>query len=115
MERLPLGVDQAIPAGLILNELVSNALKHAFPGGRAGSVVIEGSRVKGRIHLTVKDDGIGVRAGVTDSLGMQIIQILTRQLKGTFEVACGNPATFKISFPEANNGQQIVQSAGSGR
>jgi two-component sensor histidine kinase len=115
VEPLPLGVDQAIPAGLILNELVSNALKHAFPGGRAGSVVIEGSRVKGRIHLTVKDDGIGVRAGVTDSLGMQIIQILTRQLKGTFEVACGNPATFKISFPEANNGQQIVQSAGSGR
>jgi two-component sensor histidine kinase len=119
LEPLPLGVDQAIPAGLILNELVSNALKHAFPDGRSGSVVIEGSRGKGRIHLAVKDDGIGVRPGVElvrpNSLGMQIVKILTRQLKGTFEVACGRPATFKISFPEAESGQQTVQSAGSGR
>jgi len=45
---------------------------------------------------------------------MQIVKILTRQLKGTFEVAGGRPATFKISFPEAQNGQKIVQSAGSG-
>ncbi|HEY1963871.1 MAG TPA: ATP-binding protein, partial [Acidobacteriaceae bacterium] len=104
---------------LILNELVSNALKHAFPNGRAGLVVIEGGRDRGKIHLTVRDDGIGVAQGVEkahpNSLGMQIIQILVRQLKGTFEVACGRPATFRISFPEANSGQQIVQSAGGGR
>jgi len=119
VEALPLGVDQAIPAGLILNELVSNALKHAFPDGRSGSVVIEGGRRQGRIHLAVEDDGVGVRPGVElvrpKSLGMQIINILTRQLKGTFEMACGRPATFKISFPEAESGQQTVQSAGSGR
>jgi two-component sensor histidine kinase/CheY-like chemotaxis protein len=119
MDPLPLGVDQAIPAGLILNELVSNALKHAFPDGRSGSVVIEGSRDQGRIHLAVQDDGIGVPPDVElarpDSLGMHIIHILTRQLKGTFDVACGRPATFKISFPEADSGQQIVQSAGGGR
>jgi two-component sensor histidine kinase len=119
LESLPLGVDQAIPVGLILNELVSNALKHAFPNGRAGSVVIEGGRGNGRIHLAVKDDGIGVHSSVEferpDSLGMQIIQILTRQLKGAFEVACGRPATFKISFPEADNGQQTMQSTGGGR
>lgn len=119
VEPLTLGVDQAIPAGLILNELVSNALKHAFPDGRTGSVVIEGSRREGRIHLAVVDDGVGVPPGVDmvrpNSLGMQIIKILTRQLKGTFKVACGRPATFKISFPEAENGQQTMQSAGCGR
>jgi two-component sensor histidine kinase len=119
MEPLLLGVDQAIPSGLILNELVSNALKHAFPDGRRGSVVIEGGRTEGKIHLAVQDDGIGTPPGVElvrpKSLGMQIIKILTRQLKGTFEVACGRPATFKISFPEAKSGQQAVQSAGSGR
>jgi two-component sensor histidine kinase len=119
VEPLPLGVDQAIPAGLILNELVSNALKHAFPDGRSGSVVIEGSRSEGRVHLAVQDDGIGVESGVElvrpNSLGMQIIKILTRQLKGTFEVAYGRPAKFKISFPEAKNGQQTVQSVGGGR
>ena len=119
LEPLRLGVDQAIPLGLILNELVSNALKHAFPDGRCGELVIEGGRDGRIIYLTVRDDGIGVPPGVErvrpNSLGMQIIQILTRQLKGTFEVACSEPATFRISFPEADSGQQIVQSAGSGR
>lgn len=119
VEPLLLGVDQAIPAGLILNELISNALKHAFPHGRSGSVTIEGSREKGRIQVRVRDDGAGVPAGVDlvrpHSLGMQIIQILTRQLKGTFEVSCGRPAIFQISFPEGERGEQNLQSAGSGR
>ena len=118
VEPFSLGVDQAIPVGLILNELISNALKHAFPDGRSGSVLIEGGREQGRIRLAVEDDGIGAPPGLEvarpDSLGLQIIQILTRQLKGKFEVACGRPAKFKISFPEANNGKQTVQSAGSG-
>lgn len=119
VDPLPLGVDQAIPAGLILNELISNAIKHAFPDNRSGSVLIEGSRGGGRIDLAVEDDGIGVPPGVESaragSLGMQIIQILAKQLKGTFAVNCGTPARFKISFPEAESGQQVVQSAGSGR
>ncbi|HVO97021.1 MAG TPA: histidine kinase dimerization/phosphoacceptor domain -containing protein [Bryobacteraceae bacterium] len=110
VEPLLLGVDQAIPAGIILNELISNALKHAFPNGQTGSVTLEGNREKGRIQLSVRDDGIGVSPGVDlvrpHSLGMQIIQILTRQLKGTFEVSCGRPATFKISFPEGECGEQ---------
>jgi len=119
VEPLVLGVDQAIPAGLILNELISNALKHAFPSGRAGSVTVEGGRAGGRVHLSVRDDGVGVPPGVDlvkpHSLGMQIIKILTRQLKGTFRVVCGNPATFEISFPEGECGEAKLQSAGSGR
>ena len=109
VEPMPLGVGQAIPVGLILNELISNALKHAFPNRRTGSVTIEGWRREGRVQLTVRDDGIGVRSEVElahpKSLGMQIIQILTRQLKGTFEVSCGRPATFKISFAEGGHGE----------
>lgn len=119
MQPLLLGVDQAIPAGLILNELVSNALKHAFPDGRSGSIVIQGSRSDGRIQLAVRDDGVGVGPGIEmarpNSLGMHIIQILTRQLKGTFILASGRPAGFEISFPEVEHGQQIAQSAGRGR
>jgi two-component sensor histidine kinase len=118
MSPLELGLDQAIPVGLILGELVSNALKHAFPDGRSGAITIGGAPSNGRIELTVTDDGIGIPEGDDferrKSLGMQIVKILTRQLKGTFEVTGGRPATFKISFPEAQNGQQIVQSAGSG-
>jgi two-component sensor histidine kinase len=119
MQPLELGLDQAIPVGLILGELVANALKHAFLDGRPGSISMVGERSDGRITLTVTDDGIGIPEGDEferrKSLGMQIVKILTRQLKGTFEVASGRPATFKISFPEAESGQQIVQSAGSGR
>jgi two-component sensor histidine kinase len=119
MQPLQLGLDQAIPVGLILGELVANALKHAFPDGRSGAITIGGARSNGRIELTVTDDGIGIPGGDDferrKSLGMQIIKTLTRQLKGIFEVASGRPATFKISFPKAESGQQIVQSAGSGR
>lgn len=116
---LELGLDQAVPAGLIFGELISNVLKHAFPEGRAGSLLIAGARDGHEISLTVSDDGVGVAEGIDfakpKSLGMQIVKILTRQLKGTFEVTRRKPATFKISFPEAENGEQIVQSAGGGR
>ncbi len=119
MQPLELGLDQAIPAGLILSELISNVLKHGFPKGRTGSIVIGGARRGAQIELSVTDDGVGVPEGVEfskpKSLGMQIIKILTRQLKGTFELVIHQPATFKISFPEASSGTEIVQSAGGGR
>jgi two-component sensor histidine kinase len=118
VKPMMLGVDQAIPAGLILNELLSNALKHAFPRGRRGSVAIEVKRRHGLIELSVQDDGIGVPPDVElarpNSLGMQIIKILTRQLKGSFQLVCGHPATFRITFPEADIGTK-VQSVVSGR
>jgi len=119
MEFLNLPLDQAVPAGLILGELISNALKYGFPEGHTGSILIEGARRRGQIELSVSDDGIGISGGVDfskpKSLGMQIVKILARQLKGSFEVTSRKPATFKISFPEAVSGEQIVQSAGSGR
>lgn len=107
MEKLPLGVDRAIPASLILNELISNALKHGFPDGRAGSITIRGHRHNGNFELAVDDDGIGVGEGVDlskpKSLGLEIVKILTRQLKGTFELERRNGSTlgttFRILFP----------------
>jgi two-component sensor histidine kinase len=104
MEALPLGVDRAIPAGLILNELISNALKHAFVGGRPGSIWIEGARREGRIELTVRDDGCGLHEKLErqdrKSLGLQIVTILTRQLKGKLDVESNPGAAFRICFPE---------------
>jgi two-component sensor histidine kinase/CheY-like chemotaxis protein len=103
MEPLVLGVDQAIPAGLILNELISNGLKHAFPGGRCGEIAVEGGLVDGRAVLTVRDDGSGLpeefdlKKGT--SLGLRIVQILTRQLKGTFEVDRAGMTRFRVCFP----------------
>ncbi len=103
MEPLVLGIDQAIPAGLILNELVSNALKHAFPRGLRGSIVVEGNSASGRVRLAIRDDGVGIPEGFhpeqSRSLGLRIVQILARQLKGTFDFERGGGSTFLVSFP----------------
>jgi two-component sensor histidine kinase len=98
-----LSVDKAIPAGLILNELISNALKHAFPNGRRGSILVEGRVHDGRIELAVQDDGEGVLKTSDPvgrkSLGLKIVGILCRQLKGTFVKPDSEEAIFRISFP----------------
>jgi len=105
MEPLPLSVGQAIPVGLILNELVSNALKHAFPEARQGAIVVEGRADRDEVHLSVRDDGIGLPANLDiekteGSLGLRIVSILVRQLKGSLHVARSNGSVFRIRFPQ---------------
>jgi two-component sensor histidine kinase len=101
---LVLGVDQAIPMGLILNELISNALKHAFPQGRRGLIRIEAKSHHGTVELAVIDDGVGVPedlgARKSKSLGLQIVEILARQLRGTRELKREAGTIFRLSFPE---------------
>ncbi|MBP7736111.1 MAG: PAS domain S-box protein [Spirochaetes bacterium] len=96
-----LGIDQAIPCGIILNELITNSFKHAFPKGRRGtlsiSFVAEGD---GRHRLVVQDDGPGIPddliSSAEKSLGMQIVTALTRQLNGT--IAAGNAGGARIEI-----------------
>jgi two-component sensor histidine kinase len=101
---LVLGVDQAIPIGLILNELISNALKHAYPGGRSGHIRIEARSHDSRVELAVIDDGVGVpedlAASKSKSLGLQIVEILVRQFRGTWELKREGGTVFRLSFPE---------------
>jgi two-component sensor histidine kinase len=103
---LELGVDKAIPAGLILNELISNALKHAFPKGRGGSLSIKGKLENGMVELSVQDDGVGMSSSAAQpqrkSLGMTIIKVLCRQLKATFEPPqdSGAGCVYRLSFPQ---------------
>jgi two-component sensor histidine kinase/CheY-like chemotaxis protein len=109
-ECLLLGVDQAIPAGLILNELISNAFKYAFPAGRRGSIVVEGGRMGDSVRLVIRDDGVGLPADFslesTKSLGLRIVRILTRQLKGVLDIEHAEGALFRICFPlEVSVGQ----------
>ncbi len=100
-----LGIDTAIPCGLIVNELVSNAFKHAFAGGRSGEVKVELERNGGRqLILRVSDNGAGFPAGVdfrnTESLGLQLVTTLVDQLDGTIELDQEGGARFKITFME---------------
>ena len=84
IEDIFLDVESAIPCGLIINELVSNSLKYAFPRGRAGEIYIGLHLAEGdKFTLTVKDNGIGLPKGMdfrkTESLGMQLVSMLTEQ------------------------------------
>jgi two-component sensor histidine kinase/CheY-like chemotaxis protein len=85
LEPISLELNQAIPCGLILNELVQNALKYAFPGSRRGEIRIGLScNQDHRVTLRVADDGVGMPAASDKrTLGLEIVNILTRQLGGT--------------------------------
>jgi len=101
--QLPLEIDRAIPYGLIINELVSNALKHAFPDNRKGEITIHlHCGDDGRIWLTIADNGTGLAPGVdfrnTETLGLQLVNMLTRQLAGNIDLKNENGASFTISF-----------------
>jgi PAS domain S-box-containing protein len=103
IEDVELDIDRAITAGLVVNELVSNALKHAFPGNREGQVRVElKSSGEHRYVLAVTDDGIGLSAerdpDYSDTLGLQLVHDLTRQLNGTIAVQREFGTSFIIRF-----------------
>ncbi|WP_394825772.1 sensor histidine kinase [Pendulispora albinea] len=104
VEDLTIAVDRAIPCGLVLNELMTNALKHAFPDGRCGTIRVTLSRLGGGfLRLSVRDDGIGLPADTdfrrTGSLGLQLVSTLAEQLEGTVSVHNELGTTFELTFP----------------
>jgi PAS domain S-box-containing protein len=103
MADLRLDVGTAIPCGLILNELMSNAFKHAFPDGRSGRIEVRLHRDGTRCRLDVRDDGVGLPLDGTayrpGSLGLRLIERLVAQLQGALERS-GPPGTrYVITFP----------------
>ena len=103
LDSVPLNIEKAIPCGLILNELVSNALKHAFPSG-CGSLSVSLKRSsEGSLSLCVSDTGVGLPEHVdttgAKSLGLPIVEVLTRQLGGVLDIQSRPGATFTVRFP----------------
>ena len=102
IDDIELDLDRAVSTGLIINELISNALKHAFPAGRPGQVRVVLKLVDGqRCLLEVTDDGVGLARDFdveqAGSLGLQLVHDLTRQLQGTIAVsAAGNPLRHRL-------------------
>jgi PAS domain S-box-containing protein len=104
VEAIPLGIDRAIPCGIIINELLTNALKHAFPPGSGGSVRVRFSEGPDRgIVLTVEDDGVGIPDDLdpakSSSLGLELVQTLVEQIKGSLSMESAGGARFTIRFP----------------
>ncbi len=97
-----LSIDAAIPCGLIINELVTNSLKHAFPQGEKGVISIEISAINDRYLLTVSDRGIGIPEHIdlrkSGGLGWQLINLLIDQLNGSIRRQSEKGASFRIEF-----------------
>jgi two-component sensor histidine kinase len=113
-----LGIDLAVPCALLINELVSNALRHAFPGQRRGEIhVILRENGDDRLVLTVRDDGVGLPAGIdlksAHSLGLELVATLAQQLEGTIEVSRTGGTSFRITFAaERESGRPVPVSHG---
>lgn len=102
IENIPLNINQAIPCGLIINELVSNSIKHAFPNERIGMITISMKKSKNGKKLIIKDNGIGLpkdnKLNKYESLGLQIVRDLVRQLEGKLKINRQAGTEFRISF-----------------
>lgn len=100
-----LGLDTAIPLGLIINELVTNAAKYAFPAGAAGNVTVVLERADpSHLTLTVSDDGVGLPSFVDphhpETVGLGLVQALIDQLDGSMHMVPGRGTTYAIAFRE---------------
>ncbi|RJP75258.1 MAG: PAS domain S-box protein [Candidatus Zixiibacteriota bacterium] len=99
-----LNVDTALPCSLLLNELLTNCLRHAFPGERPGRIQVKFHRVEPeKLTLSVRDDGVGLPPDLdyrrTESLGLQLVNTLAQQLGGTLEVSSDGGTEVRLAFP----------------
>lgn len=104
VEEVMLDINTMIPLGLIVNELLSNSLKHAFPDGRDGKIIIGFHHTDHKYALSVADDGIGFPEDLdykkTESLGLRLVNILTDQIDGEIKLKLDNGTEFIIEFEE---------------
>lgn len=104
IENIMVDIDIAVPLGLIVNELVTNSMRHAFPGNKCGKINIEFYHSDNKFTLIVSDNGIGFPEDLnfenTDSLGLQLVNSLTNQIHGTIKLEDGRGTEFKIIFKE---------------
>lgn len=105
-----LDIDKAIPCGLILNEIVTNALKHAFLQKNKGKIYIEFQKIKNKYEFLVRDDGVGIPDNIniqkTKSLGLRLIFLLTEQLDGDIAIKKKKGTEFRITFPVREKGDE---------
>lgn len=102
IEDIELNIETGVPCGLIISELVSNSLKHAFPGGRGGEVRVVFKTHDDKYELMISDNGIGFPEDIdykhTDSLGLQLVNNLVDQLEGEIKLDRSQGTAFKIIF-----------------
>ncbi|WP_048190188.1 histidine kinase dimerization/phosphoacceptor domain -containing protein [Methanobacterium sp. SMA-27] len=105
IDDVSLNIETAIPCGLLINEMVANSLKYAFPNQKNGEIKIElHSNNEDQFNLTVGDNGVGIPKEIdpekAETFGMQLIKYLTKQLKGTIELDNNNGTKYQLKFNE---------------
>ncbi|NGP88211.1 PAS domain S-box protein [Fodinibius halophilus] len=105
-----LDINQAIPCAILINELVTNAYKHAFKGRKTGKIWISLEQNADLINLEVRDDGVGLpddfNISDQNSIGMNLIQTLTQQLDGNLSVDSKDGSSFKVCFQKTNRNEE---------
>jgi len=116
VEDVHLDLESAVPCSLILAELVSNALKHAFPDGEGGQIGVRVEARNGRVELAVADTGVGLPEGVDlrkpPSLGLELVSALARQLRAELRVSTGSGTCFTLTFTPKSRERQASDAAG---
>ena len=104
IENVELNIETSVPCGLIINELVSNSLKHAFPQGRNGKIIVKFHKIKDKYVLMVGDNGIGpLEKSVLESskkLGFNLVKSLIKQLDASLEILESEGTLYRITFAE---------------
>lgn len=111
IEDIMLNIETAVPCGLIISELVSNSLKHAFPNGQKGNIHLSLKSQEGLFHLNIKDDGIGFPEDLdfknANSLGLQLVNNLIRQIDGNIQMNKNKGTEIKITFKELEYNERM--------
>ncbi|WP_049559110.1 PAS domain S-box protein [Limnoraphis robusta] len=105
VEPIKINLETAIPCGLLINELITNSLKHAFPHGRSGEVYVELYKdLEQKLHLKVQDNGVGISSNLDwenlTSLGLKLVQILSKQLRATLNRNFSQGTSFELIFAQ---------------
>ena len=98
VEDFSVGIDQAIPCGIVINELLANSLKHAFPEGKHGTIEVKARMLGDEIEIVIADDGTGLSKDVdyknANTLGLMLVEgIIEKQLHGTWNMSSGSSGT----------------------
>lgn len=102
LEPVQLDIKRSVSIGLIINELISNSLKYAYPGEKQGQLRISMNKKLNEIVLTVADDGIGLgpdfKLGNLSSLGLQLVSMITGQIDGNMTISGNKGTSIEIRF-----------------
>lgn len=110
-ENIFMTIDNAIPCGLIINELATNSLKHAFPDNRGGNISLKIVYIDNDYEIDFSDNGIGISKefdiGKTSSFGLKLVKTLVDQVKGSIQIISENGTKFRIKFSDISNKERL--------